>query len=453
MPYTYASIAIVGRPNVGKSTLFNRLVGSRIAIEDEVAGVTRDRVLYPLTIGERTFDLIDTGGIGIVDRQDLSEDVENQIDIALREASALVFMVDARDGIMGLDTEVAERLRRQKKPVLLVASKVDTGKLEELLPSFHALGFGDPLPISAKQNRGIDDLEDAIVALLPPAEADEEPLATRDLLKIAFVGKRNAGKSTLVNSLVGAERVIVSDIPGTTRDSLDIIVERDGETFVAIDTAGLRKRGQMDDAMEFYGHVRSERSVRRADVIALMIDATEEISRVDKRICALILEEYKPCLIVLNKWDLAREANPDIKLEDFQKYVDDQLTGMWFCRVLGISAKNGENVWNVVNSARELARMSAAEVKTAAINTALSRACAKRRPKPLHGKIGKAYYATQIGVTPPTFLIFCNNPACFDENYRRFLQNQFRADLGYGEIPIKLIFRTSAEKQVGRYGG
>lgn len=446
---SYCSVAIVGRPNVGKSTLFNRLVGSRIAIEAPVAGVTRDRVLYPLTIEDRTFDLIDTGGIGIVDNQGLEAAVEGQISVAIAEASLILFCVDSREGVVPLDIEVARRLRRAKCHVLLIANKVDTPRLEETMQSFHSLGFGEPIPLSAIENRNIDDLEDAILKNLPEKVEHEEPIYGADLLKIAFVGRRNAGKSSLVNHICGANRVIVSDTPGTTRDSVDILVERDGERFVAIDTAGLRKRGQMDDVMEFYGHMRSERAVRRADVIVLMIDATREISKVEKRIGAHIAEEHKPCILALNKWDLVQQTRPGIELSDFQEYVAESLPGLYYCRLAGVSALTGQNVWPLIASARQLHSQGSLEVRTGQVNAALSEAYRKRRPAPFMGKVGKIYYGTQVGVLPPTFLLFCSNPEAFDDNYRRYLTHQLRDALGYPEIPLKLIFKT--QKEVGRY--
>lgn len=444
------AVAIIGRPNVGKSTLFNRLVGSRISIESPTAGVTRDRILYPLTINDRSFDLIDTGGIGLVDKQSLEELVNKQIDVAISEATLVLFLVDARDGLVPLDTQVAERLRKANCRVILVATKVDTPRLETLLPSFHALGFGDALPTSAIGNRNIDDLEDAIIAHLPPRLDDEEPLSGLNLLKIAFVGKRNVGKSSIVNQLCGADRVIVSDTPGTTRDSVDVIIERDGEKFVAIDTAGLRKRGQMDDMMEFYGHLRSERAVQRADVVVMMIDVMEEISKVEKRLGNLIQEAHKPCLIVLNKWDLAKAQRPEITLNSFQEYIAENLPGLYFCKLAAASAKTGENVWNLITAARQLFIQAEQTVRTAAINSAIGAAFRKRRPRAVVGKIGKVYYGNQIGVRPPTFLLFCNNPAFFDDSYRRYLEGQFRELLGFNEVPVKLVFKS--QKEVGRYG-
>lgn len=446
---SYYSVAIIGRPNVGKSTLFNRLVGSRISIEAPVAGVTRDRVLYPLTIGERTFDLIDTGGIGVVDKQGLEAPVEMQITVAISEASLIIFCVDSRDGVVPLDLEVAARLRKANCPVMLVATKVDTSRLEDRLPSFHELGFGDAMPVSALENRNIDDIEEALVANLPPVVEVEEQIRGDNYMKVAFVGRRNVGKSSIVNTICGTQRAIVSDTPGTTRDSLDILVERDGERFIAIDTAGLRRRGQMDDVMEFYGHMRSERAIRRADVVVLLMDATQVISKVEKRIGTLIAEENKPCIIALNKWDLVREQRPNLSLEDFQKYVGENLPGLYFCRMAGVCATTGENVWPLIASARELYELGALEVRTAQVNAALANAFRKRRPRAFQGKIGKVYYGVQVSTRPPTFVLFCNNPQAFDDNYRRYLQGQFRAELGYHEIPLRLVFKT--QKEVGRY--
>ncbi len=448
----YVSVAIVGRPNVGKSTLFNALAGSRIAIEADSPGVTRDRVLYPLTIEDRTFDLVDTGGIGIVDSQKLEGQIERQISLAIDAADLLVFLVDSRDGITPLDEEVARRLRKAGKPVLLVASKVDTQRIEDNLPSFHALGFGDALVVSAKQNRGIYDLEEAIHQNLPPDDdAEEREPTAKELPKIALVGRRNVGKSTFINQISGRERVIVSDTPGTTRDSLDISVHADDTSFVLIDTAGLRKRGQMDDSIEFFGHMRTERAIRRADAVVLMLDAMEEIGKVDKQIASFILENYKPCIIVLNKWDLVEEKNPGITLDAFTKYVNDRLPGLHFCRLAAMSAKEGTNAWEVIGSVIELMEQGARKVGTAQLNAALVDAQRKRSTRAKGGKLGRIYYGTQTDISPPTFLLFVNKPSQFDDNYLRYLSGQLRVSLGYPEIPLKIMLKSSSEKEVGRY--
>jgi GTP-binding protein len=437
---------------VGKSTLFNALAGSRIAIEADTPGATRDRVLYPLAVGDRIFDLVDTGGIGVVDSQKLEKLVERQIDLAIGAADVLVFLVDSRDGITPLDREVADKLRRSGRKALLVAAKVDTQRIEDALPSFHALGFGDALPVSAKQNRGLADLEQAILELLPAEDAGSAAEGdVRALPKIAVVGRRNVGKSTFVNRIAGMERVIVSDAPGTTRDSLDIAVRRDGLAFTLIDTAGLRKRGRMDDALEFFGQMRTERAVRRADAVALMLDATGEIGKVDQRIGAFILENYKPCLIALNKWDLVTGKSPGLALDAFAKYVGDRLPGLSFARLAALSAKEGDNAWQVVESVLELVAQGARKTSTAAVNAAVEAALKKRAPRAKGGKLGKIYYATQVGVSPPTFLLFVNNPSQFDGNYQRYLAGRLRFGLDYPEIPLRLLFKTSSEKEVGRY--
>jgi len=446
----YASVAIVGRPNVGKSTLFNQLVGSRIAIEADSPGVTRDRVLFPLTIEDRTFDLVDTGGIGIVDSQKLERQVEQQIGLAIDAADVLLFLVDSRDGITPLDREVAARIRKADKKVLLVATKVDTQRIEDNLPSFHALGFGEPHMVSAKQNRGIYDLEEAIVAALPP-DSDDDETPVKELPKIALVGRRNVGKSTFINQISGTERVIVSDAPGTTRDSLDITIRRNNEAFVMIDTAGLRKRGQMDDSLEFFGHMRTERAIRRADAVILMLDAMEDIGKVDKQIAAFILENVKPCIIVLNKWDLALASQPNLTVDVFTKYVNDRLPGLHFARLAAMSAKEGTNAWEVIESALDLIMQGSVKVGTAALNAALSDATQKRATRAKGGKLGRIYYGTQTGVNPPTFLLFVNNPSQFDDNYLRYLSNQLRESLGYPEIPLKIMLKASNEKEIGRY--
>lgn len=445
------SVAIVGRPNVGKSTLFNRLVGSRIAIESSIPGVTRDRVLYTISRGDRVFDLLDTGGIGMVDQQHLESLVDRQIQVAIEEANLLLFLVDSREGITPLDEQVAERLRRANKPVLLIAAKADTDRIEEELPSFHALGFGDALPVSAKHKRNIDRLQAAILERLPPTDGEEEAPLHRDLLKIALVGRRNVGKSSTVNALVGAERVIVSETPGTTRDAVDIVIERGKDRFVVIDTAGLRKKNQMDDMMDFYAQLRTERAIRRADVVVLLLDATEEIGRVDKRLGDLILESYKPCILALNKWDLVQAKKPGISLEEFLPYLNDQLPGLWFCRVVGLSALTGKNVWGLIQSAFELVQQTEKKVSTPSVNASLTEAQKRRRPKPVHGKIGKIYYGLQTGSHPPTFTLFCNDPEFFDENYLRYLSARLREDLGFPEVPIRLLLKIAPKKEIGRY--
>lgn len=438
-----ASAAIVGRPNVGKSTLFNTLIGERISIEDPTSGVTRDRILHPITFKDKTFDLIDTGGIGIVDVQDLSVDVEQQIDLAIQEADLLVFLVDCKEGPTPLDFSIAQKLRKLNKKVILVANKADTDKWEQEINTFYQLGFEEPLAVSAHQGRGLKELLTTMIENLP--EGKPEPEYEGEILKVSFVGKRNAGKSSIINKLAGQNRVIVSDRPGTTRDAVDVLFEKGDKRFVAIDTAGLRRRGKMDDSIEFYGHVRSERSIRRADVVVLMIDASVPISKVDKRISALIVEEFKPCIIAINKWDLALESNPSITPEEYHEYLLHELAGLYYAPIVVTSALTGQNIWSVIDLAYELRAQATKQISTGQLNKAIQDAYTRKRPEMVKGKSCKLYYATQTDTCPPTFIIFCNRPKLVSDNYVRYLSGQLRESLGFNEIPMKLNFRTSHE--------
>jgi GTP-binding protein len=326
-------VAIVGRPNVGKSTLFNRLTGSRIAIVEPTPGVTRDRVSAPARIsgseGERLVELSDTGGIGMVDRDDLGPAVEHEIQRALELSDLVLFVVDARAGLSPFDADVAARLRRLAKPVILVCNKVEGEKVAWEVDAFRALGIGgDPLAISAQNDDGVSELEDEILRRLPPPRPDEK--APRSAFSLAIVGRRNAGKSTLVNALACEERVIVSAVPGTTRDALDIQVERGGETFTLIDTAGVRKKTKHDDAIEFFSYARSYRAMRRADVVLLLFDASERVSAVEKRLARYIKDHYRVVLLGANKWDLVREG---LEPEDFRAYLEQELPGLGFAPI------------------------------------------------------------------------------------------------------------------------
>ncbi|MCS7272433.1 MAG: ribosome biogenesis GTPase Der, partial [Gemmataceae bacterium] len=336
-------VAIVGRPNVGKSSLFNYLAGRRISIVDPTAGVTRDRVATVVEAEGRYFELVDTGGVGIVDRDDLSADVERQINYALAEAAVVVFVVDVRSGLAPLDWEVAERLRPWSKPVILVANKADTEALAAQVGEFYRLGFGDPLAVSAEQRRGKDELLAAILARLPTEAGSTAPEDVA--LKLAIVGRRNVGKSTFINSLAQTERVIVSEVPGTTRDSIDVRFQRDGKTFLAIDTAGVRKRSAIADDIEFYSLHRAQRSIRRADVVLHFFDARHRIGRVDKQLADYILQEHKPAIFVINKWDLVKNVLTTERMADYVRRVFPMLE---YVPIAFITARNGKNVLRVL---------------------------------------------------------------------------------------------------------
>jgi GTPase len=429
-------VTIVGRPNVGKSSLLNSLAKRKISIVEPTSGVTRDRVSTEIRYKGYLFELVDTGGMGVKDVDGLTEDIEIQIEIALHRADVILFVVDSRDGITSLDLTIAEKLRRLNKKTILVSNKVDTPKLEYLIAEFNRLGFGEPVPISALEGYGRSELLDKIVSLLPVPS--EEPDLAEPAIKLAVVGKRNAGKSTLINTLAKEQRVIVSEVPGTTRDSIDVRFEIDGKQFLAIDTAGLRKKRQVKDSIEFYSMARAERSIRRADVVLFLIDATLKISEVDKKLASYVQTEYKPCIIVINKWDLAQ----GIETERFDNYISRSMPGISFAPIAFISAKNNEHVIEMIQLAEELYNQAHARVATAELNQVMEEALSLHRPTRKKYKTPKIYYATQVSVAPPTFVLFVNDSTLFDTDYERYLSNQLRSKLPFPEIPLKFHFRT-----------
>jgi len=444
-----ATVAIVGRPNVGKSSLFNLLAGRRISIVDAHAGVTRDRVSTVMEAGKHVFELVDTGGMGFSDEDTLTEDVAGQIQFALEAADVVVFVVDAQEGIMPLDQDVAGQLRHLGKPVILVANKADNPALEAQAGQFYALGFGEPLATSVAHTAGgaalLERIAEEVGAVAGGKPADGS-VGEGGPLRLAIVGKRNAGKSTLLNLLVGGNRQIVSELPGTTRDSVDVPVTIDSHDYVLIDTAGVvRKRG-ISDSVSFYTQVRTEGAVRRSDVVLFMLDATTEISQVDKKITHYIVEHYKPVVIVINKWDLAGDAT----MGGFRRYIEGKLAGLSFAPIVAASARTGFNMHEVLAVARDLHSQARARVTTHEINEILSDAFARRSPKPTSNRIGKLRYATQARVAPPTVVLFVNEPKLFSGSYARYLQNRLRKTCPYAEVPIRIEFRASGRRSDGR---
>ena len=436
-------VAIVGRPNVGKSSLYNVLAGRRASIVDPTAGVTRDRLTTICELNGRFFELVDTGGHGIVDRDDLDEHVERQIAYAMDQAHLILFVVDAREGITPLDQATSELLRRNNRAerVRLLANKVDGPSIEVNIGEFARLGFGDPLPVSALHGFGRHDLRELISESIADAgdEVPEEPV-----MKIALVGKRNAGKSTFINSIAGEERVIVSEIPGTTRDSIDVRIEKDGRTILAIDTAGVRKKSKMADDVEFYAHTRATRSIRRADVVLFLIDATVSVGQVDKHLAALISAEHKPCVLVVNKWDLAKGR---AGTEDYGNYLAEILPEVSYAPVAFTSAITGRNLYATMDLCAELFKQARTRVGTGPLNQVLQDAIGLRGPKAKHGRRApKFFYATQVSTLPPTIVVFVNSPALVTSGYERFLRNRFREALPFEEIPIRLVFRARRER-------
>jgi len=432
-------VAIVGRPNVGKSTLLNRLCGSRVAIVEPTAGVTRDRVAVRARLtgpeGRRWVEVIDTGGIGIVDRDDLGPLVEEQITTALTAAELVLFVVDVRDGTTPLDSLVAERLRGSPVPVLLVVNKTEGRRLEWEVDEFRRLGVGQELfAISAQNGVGLTELEAAILERLPGAP-DEDPSGD-PVLRIAVVGRRNAGKSTLINRLAREERMIVSETEGTTRDAVDVVFERDGERFIAIDTAGVRKRSKQADAIEFYSEARSRRSVRRADVVLLMIDVTRRVSSLEKTLAKYALDHHKPLILAANKWDLVADRDP----EEFREYLDAHLPGLAFAPLAFLSAADGTNVEGTLDLCRELFQQARRRVSTAELNRVLERALEARSPSSRGYRV-KVRYATQAAVAPPTFVLFVNDKRLIGKDYLRYLTNRLREELPFPEVPLRIVLR------------
>jgi GTP-binding protein len=430
-------VAIVGRPNVGKSSLLNLLARQRVSIVDPRAGITRDRVSAVAEHGGRYLELIDTGGVGVVDDDHLEQHVERQIEIAIEQADAVIFVTDIHAGIAALDQRVAERLRRLRKPVVLVANKADDPRHAAQAAELIRLGYGEALPVSALEGHGRTDLMERLLRDLGETFQRDEP--QEPIMKLAIVGKRNAGKSTLVNALAGEPRMIVSEVPGTTRDAVDVRFERDGRAFVAIDTAGVRKRRSMGD-VDFYSYTRALASIRRADVVMHLIDATVPVSEVDLKLARSVLDHYKPVLLVVNKWDLVGEQ---ASAEQYTEYLQRTLSMLPFAPVAFITARTRRKVEAAVDTALGLYRQAGTRVTTGTLNRAVRQILAARGPSAARGvKPVRIYYATQIETHPPTIVCFCNDPALVSDNYRRYMESRLREALPFREVPIRLVFRA-----------
>ena len=429
-------VVIVGRPNVGKSSIFNWLAGRRIAIVDPTSGVTRDRVTHLLKLQDRYVELVDTGGMGINDSDKLTDHIEQQISLAIDSAHVILFVVDTLSGPTPLDEEVAKQLRYVSVPILCVANKADYRDLDFEASAFYRLGH-KVLTVSAQQNRGRDRLLETIHKRLPP-ESDAAEIYEDPTMKVAIVGRRNTGKSTLVNTLVHAERMITSEVPGTTRDSVDVRFELDGKAFVAIDTPGFRRSKSVATSLDFFSTHRAQRSIRRADVVLLFFDASQRISKVDKQLCDYIAQEYKPCIFVVNKWDLMAGSMP---MEKWVTYLRDTFRTMWHVPIVFITGQTGKNVKALLNHAQMLFKQARMRVSTSQLNK-LIRAALKHSPPPLYqNRPPKIYYATQVGTQPPTIVMFSNNPKAFSSQYRRYLLGVLRDQLEFGEVPIKIYLR------------
>lgn len=479
-------VAIVGRPNVGKSSLLNMLAGERVAIVDPTPGVTRDRVSVIVELDSpdgrgpiKPIELTDTGGYGVYVAQDgrydetgqdlstLTKDIEFQIREAVSNADLILFAVDAQAGPTSADEEIATMLREQRLGstgggqvnVRVVATKVDGPKWEAHAYELAALGFGDPLMCSAKSNYFRRDLIDQLYELVEYSE-EREPEVD---LKLAIVGKRNSGKSTLVNRLAGEDRVIVSEIAGTTRDAIDVHFELGGRSFLVIDTAGLRRKKSFQGPIEWYAFDRSKRAIDRSDVVLLMIDATADVSQVDEQLAQLVVESYKPVLIVVNKWDLVEgRAGPHgqkIGVEDYEKYIRRELRGLSFAPIAFMSAKDGLNVRGVLDLAFDLNAQAQTRVSTGELNRVVQHIIEKQGPTNKFGHHGRVLFAAQVRTGPPTLVLVVNRPVLFDSQYERFLMNRLREELPFAEIPIRVIYRSrrraeeAAAREAKKAGG
>ncbi|CCJ33378.1 ribosome biogenesis GTPase Der [Caloramator australicus] len=433
-------VAIVGRPNVGKSTLFNKLVGKRISIVEDTPGVTRDRIYAEVEWLNYRFTLVDTGGIEPESEDIILKQMKRQAQIAIETADVILFMVDGKEGLTATDIEVAEMLRRVKKPVVLVVNKIDNLKLEDNKFEFYSLGLGEPITISAALSLGIGDMLDEIVKYFKDKEADDEE---EPLIKVAIVGKPNVGKSSLLNRLTGEERAIVSDIPGTTRDAIDSLVEINGEKFLFIDTAGIRRKSKIKEEIEKYSVIRSLAAIDRADVCLIMIDATEGVTEQDEKIAGIAHEAGKGIVIVVNKWDLIEKD--DKTMNEYNNKIRTALSFMTYAPIIYISAKTGQRVTKLIDLIKYVADQNAMRVKTGILNEVISEAVMLRQPPVEKGKALKIYYATQVLTKPPTFAIFVNDEEIVHFSYDRYLENQIRQHFGFEGTPIRLVYKSKKE--------
>jgi GTP-binding protein len=431
------SVVIVGRPNVGKSSLFNAFCGDRVAIVEPTPGVTRDRISRILKRDGTHFELVDTGGMGLLEGEELAEHIQMQIEIAVQQADLVLFVVDARDGLQPLDEEIARRLRSAEKQVMLVVNKCDSPREEQAAAEFYALGFPQFQMTSAAHRRGVRELEEELLAALPALPSEDEELPLDEPMKMALVGRRNVGKSTLINYLAQEPRVVVSELPGTTRDSVDVRFQMGDLFFVAIDTAGLRRPKQIKDSIDFYSAARSRASIRRADVAVLMVEAPMQIGRLEKQLADFVTSEHKPCLIAVNKMDLA----PGVAEDEFRLYVRDRLPGVAFAPVVCISAVTGRNVRRLIETAQALHEQGGIRVDTSDLNKVVQEAVTRQRPPSTPSRQGRIYYATQVGVRPPTVALFTNEPRLIDQGYQRYLANRLREAFGFNAIPIRFLVR------------
>ncbi len=430
-----ASIAIVGRPNVGKSTLFNRLIGERLSITDETPGLTRDRIYSTAEWLGQKFNVIDTGGIDFEDAPFMHE-IKHQTEIAMDEADVIVFVVDGNTGITESDTYIAKMLYKANKPVLLAVNKIDDKSKIDTLYEFYALGLGEPYPVSSIHGIGLGDLLDEVVKSLPKIEAD---LYEEDRTKLCLIGRPNVGKSSLNNALLGEERVIVSEIEGTTRDSVDSMFEREGQKYVVIDTAGLRKRGKVYENAEKYSVLRAMSAIERSDICLVLIDAEQGVIEQDKKIAGYALEAHKGIIFIINKWDLIERETKT--MNHWEDIIRSEFQFLTYAPIVFLSAKTKMRIHTLFPVIDEVFKNYSRRVPTSVLNEVMSDAFQMNPPKTHSGGVLKLYYATQVSTKPPTFVMFVNDTEWMHFSYERYIKNKLREAFGFTGAPIKLILR------------
>lgn len=435
-------VAIVGRPNVGKSTLFNRIVGKRIAIIEDTPGVTRDRIYGDAEWLKYSFTVIDTGGIEPDSEEIIPAQMRRQAELAIETSDVIIFVVDGREGLTAADEEVAEMLRRSRKPIVLCVNKVDHIKYEDTSYDFYSLGLGTPFTVSAEQGLGVGDLLDEVCRDFEAMDPDEQ----NEVVSIAVVGKPNVGKSSLVNALLGQERTIVSNIPGTTRDAIDTPFRYNGKDYVLIDTAGIRrKRAIVDETVERYSVIRSLAAIRRCDVALIVVDAEQGLSEQDVRIAGYVHEEGKASVLIINKWDLIEKDTHTV--EKFKKDMTCDLAFMSYVPMLFISAKTGQRVNRVMDAANEVLEQASTKVPTGILNDMMGEAITMSEPPSVKGRRLRIFYTTQATTRPPTFIVFVNDAELMHFSYKRYLENYIRKSFKLTSVPIKLIIRNKADKE------
>lgn len=436
-------VAIVGRPNVGKSTLFNKLAGERISIVEDTPGVTRDRIYHEIEWTGRTLMLIDTGGIEPKTDDLILKYMRLQAEIAIETADVIIFMTDVRTGLTADDRDIARMLLKSNKPVVLCVNKVDKiGDLPYEFYEFYELGFiGDPIPVSSIHGTGSGDLLDKVLEYLPPE--NEEENEDDDAISVAVIGKPNAGKSSIINKILGEDRLIVSNIPGTTRDAINTRVENSHGKYIFVDTAGIRRKARVDDRIEKYSVLRSKMAVENANVCVLMIDASEGITEQDEHIAGLAHEAGKPTIIVVNKWDLIEKDNKTVN--EFTQKIQTALAYMPYAPILFISAKTGQRIDKLFEFINYVYEQSVLRISTGMLNDVLNDAVTKVQPPSDKGRRLKIYYMTQVEIAPPTFVIFCNDAELFHFSYQRYIENRIREVFGFKGTPIKLVIRQKGD--------